>query len=180
MNGSGDFHWDSHVVKEWWGTIFPGFYFILILQELEHCSCSGTKGPFKLLRPTVRLQYPGTASRQQFLLATAEAGFRLEVSRWRPPPAPVQSSASCHCPRRSLSRLCSSSHFRTGCTSGMQSWGSVSKHFYINNQCCGSMTFWRGSRSGSTDPFLWLVDPDSDSDPAFFVIDLQDANKELI
>ena len=30
-------------------------------------------------------------------------------------------------------------------------------------QCCGSMTFWNGS--GSPDPCLWLVDPDSDPDP---------------
>ncbi len=39
-------------------------------------------------------------------------------------------------------------------------------------QCCGSMTFWggSGSRSGSADPCLWLMDPDPD--PAIFVIDL--------
>ncbi len=43
-------------------------------------------------------------------------------------------------------------------------------------QCCGSMTFWSGSGSGSADPCLWLMDPD----PAFFVIDLQDASKKLI
>jgi hypothetical protein len=42
------------------------------------------------------------------------------------------------------------------------------------------MTFWCGSGSGSADPCLWLMDPDSDSDPAGFVIDLQDANKKLI
>jgi hypothetical protein len=35
------------------------------------------------------------------------------------------------------------------------------------------MTFWYGSGFGSTDPCLRLVDPD----PAIFVIDLQDANK---
>ncbi len=36
-------------------------------------------------------------------------------------------------------------------------------------QCCGSMTFWcrSGSGSGSADPCLWLLDPD----PAIFVID---------
>ncbi len=27
---------------------------------------------------------------------------------------------------------------------------------------------------------LWLMDPDSDPDPAIFVIDLQDASKKLI
>jgi hypothetical protein len=36
-------------------------------------------------------------------------------------------------------------------------------------QCCGSMTFWRGS--GSADP---------NPDPSIFIIDLQDANKKLI
>ncbi len=41
-------------------------------------------------------------------------------------------------------------------------------------QCCGSMTFWCGSGSGSADPCLWLMDPDP------FVIDIQDANKKLI
>ncbi len=25
------------------------------------------------------------------------------------------------------------------------------------NQCCGSMTFWCGSGSGSADPYLWLI-----------------------
>jgi hypothetical protein len=44
------------------------------------------------------------------------------------------------------------------------------------DQCCGSMTFWRGSGSGSADPCLWLMDPDPD--PAIFVIVLQDASKK--
>ncbi len=44
-------------------------------------------------------------------------------------------------------------------------------------QCSGSMTFWCGSGSG--DPCLWQMDPDSDPDPAIFVIDLQDASKKL-
>jgi hypothetical protein len=50
------------------------------------------------------------------------------------------------------------------------------------NQCCGSMTFWWGSGSGSADPYLWLMDlyPESDPDPAIFITDLQDANKKLI
>ncbi len=45
-------------------------------------------------------------------------------------------------------------------------------------QCCGSMTFWcgSGSGSGSADPCLWLMDPD----PSIFIIALQDANKKLI
>ncbi len=30
-----------------------------------------------------------------------------------------------------------------------------------NRHCCGSVTFW----NGSGDPYLWLTDPDSDSDP---------------
>ncbi len=29
-------------------------------------------------------------------------------------------------------------------------------------QCCGSVTFWYGSGCGSSDPFLWLTDPDGD------------------
>ncbi len=44
------------------------------------------------------------------------------------------------------------------------------------NKYSGSMTFWSGSRSGSADPCLWLMDPD----PAIFVIGLQDASKKLI
>jgi hypothetical protein len=50
-------------------------------------------------------------------------------------------------------------------------------------QCCGSMTFWCESRSGSgsADPCLSLIDPDPDSvpDPDIFLIDLQDTNKKL-
>ncbi len=34
--------------------------------------------------------------------------------------------------------------------------------------------------SGSANPCLWLMDPDSDPDPSIFIIDLQDANKKLI
>jgi hypothetical protein len=40
-----------------------------------------------------------------------------------------------------------------------------------SRQCCGSMTFWCGSRS--VDLWLWLMDPD----PSISVINLQDANK---
>ncbi len=43
------------------------------------------------------------------------------------------------------------------------------------HQCCGSMTFWRGSGSGSADPCLWLLDPD----PSLFIIDIQEANKKI-
>ncbi len=45
-------------------------------------------------------------------------------------------------------------------------------------QCCGSMTFWCGSGSGSRsmDPCIWLMNPD----PAIFIIDLQDANIKQI
>ncbi len=38
-------------------------------------------------------------------------------------------------------------------------------------QCCGSMTFWGGSGSGSADPCLWLMDPDPDSDPYLWLMD---------
>ncbi len=57
-------------------------------------------------------------------------------------------------------------------------WGSLDNCSFI--QCCGSMTFWGGSGSGSADPCLWLMDLDPDPDPAIFVIDLQDASKKLI
>jgi hypothetical protein len=47
-------------------------------------------------------------------------------------------------------------------------------------QCCGSMKFWYGS--GSVDPYIRLMDPDSDPDadpdPAIFVSNLQDVNKK--
>jgi hypothetical protein len=39
-----------------------------------------------------------------------------------------------------------------------------------------SMKFWCGS--GSSDPYLCLMDPDADPDPAIFVSDLQDINKK--
>jgi hypothetical protein len=62
------------------------------------------------------------------------------------------------------------------------------------NQCSGSMAFWCGSGSGSTDPCLRgcgsgsgssdpclrLLVPDADPDPAIFVIAIQEANKKLI
>ncbi len=59
----------------------------------------------------------------------------------------------------------------------LRSWNSPPPgSCHQQQQCCGSMTFWCGSGSGSADPCLWLIDPD----PAIFVIDLQDANKKLI
>ncbi len=45
--------------------------------------------------------------------------------------------------------------------------------WHHKQQCCGSMKFWLGS--GSADPFLWLMVPDPDLDPAIFVSNLQDA-----
>ncbi len=42
-------------------------------------------------------------------------------------------------------------------------WFSI--HIFPFCQCCGSMTFWGGSGSGSADPCLWLLGPDSDPDP---------------
>ncbi len=56
--------------------------------------------------------------------------------------------------------------------------GTVTEYLVSDHQRCGSMTFWYGS--GSVDPCLWRMDPDSDPDPSIFVIDLQDANKKLI
>jgi hypothetical protein len=43
--------------------------------------------------------------------------------------------------------------------------------------CCGSVTYWYGSGSGSVDLCLRLMDPDHD--PAIFVSDLQDTVKNL-
>jgi hypothetical protein len=37
----------------------------------------------------------------------------------------------------------------------------------FSNQCCGSMTFWGGSGSGTADPCLWLMDPDPDPESGF-------------
>jgi hypothetical protein len=45
-------------------------------------------------------------------------------------------------------------------------------------QCCGSMTFWGGSGSGSADPCLWLMDPESGS-CYFRHWPSQDGNKNL-
>ncbi len=39
------------------------------------------------------------------------------------------------------------------------------------------MKFWFGS--GSADPYLWLIDPDADADPAIFVNDFLDVNKNF-
>ncbi len=79
------------------------------------------------------------------------------------------------------------------CTEFLRKWNgniytNLAEPFAINmhllkhpeNQCSGSMTFWGGSGSGSSDPCFWLMDPDSDPDPAIFVIYLQDASKKLI
>ena len=44
-------------------------------------------------------------------------------------------------------------------------------------QWCKSMIFWCRSGSGSADPCLWLMDPDSDPVPSIFIIDLQDASR---
>ncbi len=41
-----------------------------------------------------------------------------------------------------------------------QNWEWETPH-----HCCGSMIFWGGSGSGSADPCLWLMDPDSDPYP---------------
>jgi hypothetical protein len=40
-------------------------------------------------------------------------------------------------------------------------------------QCWGSVTFWRGSGTGSADPYLWLMDPDLTP----FFSDFKDAKK---
>ncbi len=48
---------------------------------------------------------------------------------------------------------------------------------YVVQISCDSVK--QRASSGSAGPCLWLMDPDSDLDPAIFVIDLQDANKKL-
>ncbi len=47
-------------------------------------------------------------------------------------------------------------------------------------QCFGSVIFWYGS--GSTDPYLWLTDPDPTPapDPVLFVSGFQDTNKKYL
>ncbi len=47
-------------------------------------------------------------------------------------------------------------------------------------QCSGSMTFWGGSGSGSAIRIHGSTPLTNGSDPAIFVIDLQDASKKLI
>ncbi len=76
------------------------------------------------------------------------------------------------------SRACS----RTPYPSGSSPFGTPGSPDTTEYQCCGSMTFWCGSGSGSADPCLWLIDqdPDSDADPSIFIIDLQDANQKII
>ncbi len=48
--------------------------------------------------------------------------------------------------------------------------------FILLVQRWGSVTFWCGS--GSSDPYLWLMDPDPTPDPTPFFIDCQDAKKK--
>jgi hypothetical protein len=51
----------------------------------------------------------------------------------------------------------------------------------IQIQCCGSVTFWYGSGSGSADPYPKVTDLDSDPDltlnPALIVSGFQDVDK---
>jgi hypothetical protein len=49
----------------------------------------------------------------------------------------------------------------------------------MNTSVADPWKFWYGSGCGSADPYLWLMDPESDPDPATFVSDLQDINKKL-
>ncbi len=57
------------------------------------------------------------------------------------------------------------------------------QHSFLSMQCWGSVTFWCGSRSGSPDRYLWLMDPDLDPDPTPeptpFFSDFQDAKKKF-
>ncbi len=77
---------------------------------------------------------------------------------------PLRENVKMTCGRRHLSCI-----FSGGLECVGHSFAYVA-YFFIFEQCCGSMPFWCGS--GSADPCLWIMDPDSD--PAIFVIDLQD------
>ena len=106
-------------------------------------------------RRTLRETAGGGAEGQPRILGGAgrgasQTGFRIAARRGSAP-APVQRG-------RSSGRL-------GDCAGGCGEPGGAGE------QCCGSMTFWCGSGSGSADPCLWIMDPD----PAIFVIDLQDA-----
>ncbi len=51
-------------------------------------------------------------------------------------------------------------------SSSLSKWVLIRWLFSIIYTCCGSMTCWYGSGSGSADPDFWLTDPD----PAIFVL----------
>ncbi len=95
----------------------------------------------------------------------------------RPPPAPAGPWACSAGPRRICSPWRAWSAW-WACHAGRQGWapppGPPATRVHIKNQCCGSMKFWYGS--GSADPYLWLMNPDADPDPAIFVSYLQEVN----
>ncbi len=61
---------------------------------------------------------------------------------------------------------CVATLYPEGMSGGANSmmWGASSSW----TQCCGSMTFWGGSGSGSADPCLWLMDPDPGYGSCYF------------
>jgi hypothetical protein len=54
--------------------------------------------------------------------------------------------------------------------------GTHSNRYYAYNKCLGSVTFW--CRSGSSDPYLCLMNPDPTLDPTPFFSDFKDAKKK--
>ncbi len=93
------------------------------------------------------------------------------LCRAAPRTAPLPSTCSSRSTRTATRR---SAGTRYQPTSSSRSGGRQLK-------CCGSMTFWcgSGSGSGSADPCLWIMVPDSDLDPAIFVTVLQETNKNI-
>ncbi len=69
--------------------------------------------------------------------------------------------------------------FWTRCLRGFLQIYRYLFHRFYEIQCEGSVTSW--CRSGSPDPYLWLIDPDPDPtpDPTPFFIDLKNAKKYL-
>ncbi len=76
---------------------------------------------------------------------------------------------------------------RQNCAHESHLVSQIKNYFLTYKQCCGSVTFCYGPGSRSADQYLWLTDRDLDPaptldlapDPAIFVSDLQDGNKNF-
>jgi hypothetical protein len=60
----------------------------------------------------------------------------------------------------------------TNSLKGGQSNATTFNPHFFSLVFCGSLKVWYGSGSGSSDPYLLLIDPDPDSYPPLFVSDL--------